>query len=93
MYRAVFEYEAVQKDELSLRKGEMYSVMERCHDGWFKGKNVKTGETGVFPGNYVKEYDGKQVQCQEIIVEMCSMDAQFSGQERKVSERAAAACD
>ena len=93
VYRAVFEYEAVQKDELSLRKGELYSVMERCHDGWFKGKNVKTGETGVFPGNYVKEYDGKQVQCQEIIVEMCSMDAQFSGQERKVSERAAAACD
>ena len=62
VYRAVFEYEAVQKDELSLRKGELYTVMDRCHDGWFKGKNVKTGETGVFPGNYVKEYDGKQVQ-------------------------------
>ena len=62
VYRAVFEYEAVQKDELSLRKGELYTVMERCHDGWFKGKNVKTGKTGVFPGNYVKEYDGKQVQ-------------------------------
>jgi len=60
MYRAVFEYEAAQKDELSLRKGDLYTVMERCHDGWFKGKNVKTGQTGVFPGNYVKEYDGKQ---------------------------------
>ena len=66
VYRAVFEYEAAQKDELSLRKGELYTVMERCHDGWFKGKNVKTGQTGVFPGNYVKEYDGKQVLCQEI---------------------------
>merc|ERR1740128_822570 len=60
VYRAVFEYQAAQKDELSLRKGELYTVMERCHDGWFKGKNVKTGQTGVFPGNYVKEYDGKQ---------------------------------
>ena len=59
VYRAVFEYEAAQKDELSLRKGELYTVMERCHDGWFKGTNVKTGQTGVFPGNYVKEYDGK----------------------------------
>ena len=34
--------------------------MEKCHDGWFKGKNMKTGKSGVFPGNYVKEYSGKQ---------------------------------
>ena len=61
VYRAVFEYQAVQKDELSLRRGELYTVSERCHDGWFKGKNVKTGKTGVFPGNYVKEHSGKQV--------------------------------
>ena len=61
MFRAVFEYTAVQKDELSLRRGELYTVTERCHDGWCKGQNVKTGQTGVFPGNYVKEYDGKQV--------------------------------
>ena len=61
VYRAVFEYEAAQKDEMSLRKGELYHVTERCHDGWFKGKNVKTGKIGVFPGNYVKEHDGKQV--------------------------------
>ena len=53
-------YKATQKDELSLRKGELYQVMEKCHDGWFKGKNMKTGKSGVFPGNYVKEYSGKQ---------------------------------
>ena len=34
--------------------------MEKCHDGWFKGKNMKTGKSGVFPGNYVKEHSGKQ---------------------------------
>jgi len=60
MFRAVFEYAAVQKDELSLRRGELYTVTERCHDGWCKGQSVKTGQIGVFPGNYVKEYDGKQ---------------------------------
>ena len=59
LYKAVFEYKAVQKDELSLRKGELFQVLEKCHDGWFKGKNIKTGKSGVFPGNYVKEYDGK----------------------------------
>jgi len=60
IYKAQFEYKATQKDELSLRKGELYQVSEKCHDGWFKGKSVKTGKTGVFPGNYVKEYSGKQ---------------------------------
>jgi len=60
IYKAQFEYKATQKDELSLRKGELYQVMEKCHDGWFKGKNMKTGKSGVFPGNYVKEYSGKQ---------------------------------
>merc|ERR1719471_1072952 len=59
LYKAIFEYKAVQKDELSLRKGELLQVLEKCHDGWFKGKNIKTGKSGVFPGNYVKEFDGK----------------------------------
>ena len=41
MFRAVFEYAAVQKDELSLRRGELYTVTERCHDGWCKARTVK----------------------------------------------------
>ena len=57
----MYEYKAVQRDELSLRKGELYRVQEKCHDGWFKGTSLKTGQSGVFPGNYVKIYDQKQV--------------------------------
>ena len=56
-YKAMYEYKAVQRDELSLKKGDLYHVTERCHDGWFRGRNIKTGKTGVFPGNYVKQYD------------------------------------
>ena len=51
VYKAIYEYKAVQRDELSLKKGELYQVTERCHDGWFRGRNIKTGKTGVFPGN------------------------------------------
>ena len=60
LYRAVFEYKASQGDELSLKKGELYEVTEKCHDGWFKGKHINTGNVGVFPGNHVKEFDPKQ---------------------------------
>lgn len=31
----------------------MYRVLEKCQDGWFKGASLKTGVSGVFPGNYV----------------------------------------
>ena len=46
---------------MSLRKGELYRVQEKCHDGWFKGTSLKTGQSGVFPGNYVKIFDQKTV--------------------------------
>lgn len=31
----------------------MYRVMEKCQDGWFKGTSMRSGASGVFPGNYV----------------------------------------
>ena len=60
VYKAVYEYKASQLDELSLKRGELYHVTEKCHDGWFKGKHINTGNVGVFPGNHVREYDPKQ---------------------------------
>uniref|UniRef100_A0A673Y009 E3 ubiquitin-protein ligase SH3RF1 n=1 Tax=Salmo trutta TaxID=8032 RepID=A0A673Y009_SALTR len=43
----------ILEDELELRKGEMFLVLERCQDGWFKGTSMHTGKIGVFPGNYM----------------------------------------
>lgn len=57
VYRAHYEYKSNQQDELSLKKGELYLVTDQCHDGWFKGQNLKTGATGVFPGNHVQPHD------------------------------------
>jgi len=36
-----------------LKKDELYFVIEKCQDGWFKGSSLTTLKTGVFPGNYV----------------------------------------
>ncbi|OCT95229.1 hypothetical protein XELAEV_18012914mg [Xenopus laevis] len=52
-YLALYAYKPQKNDELELRKGEMYRVIEKCQDGWFKGTSLRTGQSGVFPGNYV----------------------------------------
>ncbi|XP_051955215.1 E3 ubiquitin-protein ligase SH3RF1-like [Xyrauchen texanus] len=53
VYVAMFTYTPRKEDELELRKGEMFLVLERCQDGWFKGTSMHTGKIGVFPGNYM----------------------------------------
>ncbi|MBN3308497.1 SH3R1 ligase, partial [Amia calva] len=53
VYVAMFPYSPRKDDELELRKGEMFLVLERCQDGWFKGTSMHTGKIGVFPGNYM----------------------------------------
>ncbi|KAJ1118089.1 hypothetical protein NDU88_006284 [Pleurodeles waltl] len=53
IYLALYAYKPQKNDELELRKGEMYRVTEKCQDGWFKGTSLRTGMSGVFPGNYV----------------------------------------
>ncbi|CAH2223183.1 E3 ubiquitin- ligase SH3RF3 [Pelobates cultripes] len=53
IYLALYAYKPQKNDELELRKGEMYRVIEKCQDGWFKGTSLRTGLSGVFPGNYV----------------------------------------
>ncbi|XP_054000393.1 E3 ubiquitin-protein ligase SH3RF3-like isoform X3 [Hylaeus anthracinus] len=52
-YIALYPYKPQKADELELRKGGIYMVMERCQDGWFKGTSNRTQKCGVFPGNYV----------------------------------------
>ena len=38
--RALYDYNPVKSDELSLRKGDLYIVIEKCKDGWYKGSSV-----------------------------------------------------
>uniref|UniRef100_T1KVU6 RING-type E3 ubiquitin transferase n=1 Tax=Tetranychus urticae TaxID=32264 RepID=T1KVU6_TETUR len=53
-YIALYNYTPQKNDELELRKGELYTVNEKCQDGWFKGTCLNTKLSGVFPGNYVQ---------------------------------------
>ncbi|CAB0010544.1 unnamed protein product [Nesidiocoris tenuis] len=52
-YVALYPYKPGNSDELELKRGAIYTVTERCQDGWFKGQHFRSQKTGVFPGNYV----------------------------------------
>jgi len=54
LYISLYPYKPQKADELELRKGALYTVSEKCQDGWFKGSSVRTQKIGVFPGNYVQ---------------------------------------
>ena len=53
-YIAMYNYRPQKDDEVELCKGDYYTVSEKCQDGWFKGQCLRTGVSGVFPGNYVQ---------------------------------------
>ncbi|KAG0695887.1 SH3 domain-containing RING finger protein 3 [Chionoecetes opilio] len=53
-YMALYSYRGRKADELELKKSHIYTVTEKCQDGWFKGRCITTDRTGVFPGNYVQ---------------------------------------
>ena len=46
------DFEARSPDELSLRKGDRIELIERDDDfgdGWYLGKHIQHGKTGLFP--------------------------------------------
>lgn len=52
-YRALYNYQPQNEDEVELREGDVVYVMEKCDDGWFVGTSQRSGIFGTFPGNYV----------------------------------------
>lgn len=47
------DFDARGNDELTLRRGDKLELIELDDgfgDGWFLGKDSKTGTTGLFPG-------------------------------------------
>ncbi|KAF2736516.1 hypothetical protein EJ04DRAFT_156948 [Polyplosphaeria fusca] len=53
----VHEFQARSPDELSLTRGDKIELIERDDDfgdGWFLGKNMATGDSGLFPEVYTR---------------------------------------
>ncbi|GAV02473.1 hypothetical protein RvY_13035 [Ramazzottius varieornatus] len=56
--RALYDYEALEDDELTFRKGDIFEKLEDQDDqGWCKGR--LHGHVGLFPASYVKDVPGQ----------------------------------
>uniref|UniRef100_A0A7M4FMV4 GRB2 related adaptor protein 2 n=1 Tax=Crocodylus porosus TaxID=8502 RepID=A0A7M4FMV4_CROPO len=49
--RALYDFEAMEYDELGFRSGDIVEVLDSSNPSWWKGR--LRGELGLFPANYV----------------------------------------
>ena len=54
---ALYDYEANEAGEISIRAGDTLIPTEHVesNSGWTSGTNVRTGEVGHYPSQYVKD--------------------------------------
>ncbi|KAF3923097.1 Vinexin [Dactylellina cionopaga] len=51
--RIVYDYEKAEENEIDLVEGQVVGMIEMVDDDWWQGTN-ESGETGLFPSNYVE---------------------------------------
>ncbi|XP_063694055.1 fibrous sheath CABYR-binding protein-like isoform X1 [Bolinopsis microptera] len=51
---AVYEYDAADEDEVTIKEGDIIINAEIVAEGWMVGTNSRTGHTGMMPSNYVE---------------------------------------
>ena len=57
---ALYTYQTGDAGDLALQPSDRVAVTEYMNADWWKGKNERTGQEGIFPRNYVKVEDIKQ---------------------------------
>lgn len=53
-YRAIYDYEAADTDEVSFRDGDLLTNCKSIDEGWMMGTVQRTGRVGLLPANYVE---------------------------------------
>ena len=59
--KVVWEYEAAEDNELTLREGAIITSIEQLDEGWWSGVDAD-GREGLFPASYVELIDGDAVE-------------------------------
>ncbi|XP_069770757.1 nebulette isoform X2 [Narcine bancroftii] len=54
MYRAMYDYNAADEDEVSFKDGDYIINVQAIDEGWMYGTVQRTGKTGMLPANYVQ---------------------------------------
>lgn len=54
VYKAMYDYEAADEDEVSFKDGDTIVDIEIIDDGWMYGTVRRTKKRGMLPANYVE---------------------------------------
>ncbi|XP_057665464.1 LIM and SH3 domain protein Lasp [Diorhabda carinulata] len=54
VYRAMYDYEAQDVDEVSFQDGDLIINVRSIDSGWMTGEVQRTGQVGMLPANYVQ---------------------------------------
>ncbi|XP_066258583.1 LIM and SH3 domain protein F42H10.3 [Euwallacea similis] len=54
VYRAIYDYEAQDEDEVSFQDGDLIINVSSIDRGWMTGQVQRTGRVGMLPANYVE---------------------------------------
>ncbi len=57
VFKAIYDYDGREEDELSFRDGDKFVNCEQIDVGWMIGVHEKTGKHGMFPSNYAEPID------------------------------------
>jgi hypothetical protein len=55
MYKALYDYDAQDDDEVSFQEGDLITNCQVIDDGWVIGVVKSTGRKGMIPSNYIEE--------------------------------------
>jgi hypothetical protein len=57
VYKAIYDYDGKEEDELSFRDGDKFINCEQIDVGWMIGVHERTMKHGMFPSNYAEPVD------------------------------------
>jgi len=57
---ALYQYNAQDAGDLALMPNDSVAVTEYMNAEWWKGRNERTGQVGIFPSSYVKAVEQKE---------------------------------
>lgn len=55
VYRALYDYEAQDSDEVSFAEGDLIFEVNSIDGGWMTGRVERTGQIGMLPANYIEQ--------------------------------------
>jgi len=57
VYRAIYDHDAKEDDEISFRDGDRFLECQIIDEGWMVGRHERSGKYGLFPSNYAEPVD------------------------------------